>query len=179
MTDEANARSFSIVMELIEGHEFLQNQLDFRPQSHWSIDPFGLSSTLAKLIKESNFTHMTVQRVHYSIKKYLAETKQLEFRWRQLFAGDNSNTDIRTHMFPFYSYDVPHTCGPDPSIWLVLCFELIFEQFLILVVSLIFAVSVQLAVRGENVLNVLPIKMSRHELKCLLINIVKKLNYIE
>jgi alpha-mannosidase II len=117
MTDEANARSFSIVMELIEGHEFLHNHLDFRPKSHWSIDPFGLSSTLAKVVKEANLTHMAVQRVHYSVKKFLAETKQLEFRWRQLYAGDNSKTDIRTHMFPFYSYDVPHTCGPDPSIW--------------------------------------------------------------
>lgn len=117
MTDEANARHFSIVMELIEGHEFLKNHLDFRPQNHWSIDPFGLSSTLAKLIGASNFTHMTVQRVHYSVKKFLAQTKQLEFRWRQLYAGESAKTDIRTHMFPFYSYDAPHSCGPDPSIW--------------------------------------------------------------
>nr|CAD2188123.1 unnamed protein product [Meloidogyne enterolobii] len=116
MTDEANAHYYSIIMELFEGHEFLKNQLDYTPRNHWSIDPFGLSPTLAYLLNRSNFTHMAIQRVHYSVKKYLAQKRQLEFIWRQLFAGKSTSTDIITHMFPFYSYDAPHSCGPDPKI---------------------------------------------------------------
>jgi alpha-mannosidase II len=42
---------------------------------------------------------MVIQRVHYAVKKHLARSKQLEFLWRQLFAGHSQKTDIITHMF--------------------------------------------------------------------------------
>lgn len=116
MTDEANAHYYSIVMQLFEGHEFLSNHLNYTPTSHWSIDPFGISPTVVYIMQRAGLSHSAIQRVHYSVKKHLASTRQLEFQWRQLWAGGSADSDMRTHMMPFYSYDVPHTCGPDPRL---------------------------------------------------------------
>ncbi|OXB55161.1 hypothetical protein ASZ78_003557 [Callipepla squamata] len=57
MPDEASSHYFALIDQMIEGHQWLEKNLDL-----------------------------------------------------------GSNTDILCHMMPFYSYDIPHTCGPDPKI---------------------------------------------------------------
>ena len=117
MNDEANTHYFSIVTQMIEGHEWLRDTFPGVQLKHgWSIDPFGMSPTMAYLLKKMGFEGMVIQRVHYSIKKYLARRKEMEFRWLQHWEPIDGGVDILCHLEPFYSYDVPHTCGPDPAV---------------------------------------------------------------
>lgn len=57
--------------------------LGYRPEYGWSIDPFGLSSTMAYILQESLLSGMVIQRAHYAVKQYLGYKKQLEFTWKQ------------------------------------------------------------------------------------------------
>ncbi|UJR31177.1 hypothetical protein I4U23_018684 [Adineta vaga] len=116
MNDEANTHYFAMLDQLIEGHQFIENVLgNVTLQSGWANDPFGYSPTMAYLLRSTGMQYMAIQRVHYHIKKELAKQKQLEFLWQQTWDRTTS-TRIMTHVLPFYSYDVPHTCGPDPKV---------------------------------------------------------------
>lgn len=115
MNDEANSHIWAIITQMVEGHEWLKRNVDYIPRNGWSIDPFGLSPTMAYLSKSTGMKGMVIQRVHYSIKKYLASKQLLEFRWRQFWETDETE-DIVTHVMPFFSYDAPHSCGPDPKV---------------------------------------------------------------
>ncbi|XP_059645198.1 alpha-mannosidase 2 [Cornus florida] len=115
MNDEANSHYFAIIEQMIEGNMWLNDTIGVVPKNSWAIDPFGYSSTMAYLLRRMGFENMLIQRTHYELKKELALHKNLEYVWRQSWDAEET-TDIFVHMMPFYSYDIPHTCGPEPAV---------------------------------------------------------------
>ncbi|XP_073280149.1 alpha-mannosidase 2-like [Primulina huaijiensis] len=115
MNDEANSHYFAIIEQITEGNMWLNETIGVFPRNSWSIDPFGYSPTMAYLLRRMGFENMLIQRTHYELKKELAWHENLEYVWRQSWDSEET-TDIFVHMMPFYSYDIPHTCGPEPAI---------------------------------------------------------------
>lgn len=115
MNDEANSHYFAIIEQITEGNRWLNETIGVIPKNSWAIDPFGYSPTMAYLLRRMGFENMLIQRTHYELKKELSLHKNLEYIWRQSWDAEES-TDIFVHMMPFYSYDIPHTCGPEPAI---------------------------------------------------------------
>ncbi|XP_068608900.1 alpha-mannosidase 2 [Brachionichthys hirsutus] len=115
MADEANSHYFALLDQLIEGHQWIQRHLGVKPRCGWAIDPFGHSPSMTYLLKGAGLRDMVIQRVHYAVKKHFAQQQILEFLWRQSW-DSSPHSDITCHMMPFYSYDVPHTCGPNPAV---------------------------------------------------------------
>uniref|UniRef100_A0A665TGZ6 mannosyl-oligosaccharide 1,3-1,6-alpha-mannosidase n=1 Tax=Echeneis naucrates TaxID=173247 RepID=A0A665TGZ6_ECHNA len=115
MADEANSHYFALLDQLIEGHQWIQKHLGVKPSSGWAVDPFGHSPSMTYLLKGAGLSNMVIQRVHYAVKKHFAQQQTLEFLWRQSW-DSSPRSDITCHMMPFYSYDVPHTCGPNPAV---------------------------------------------------------------
>lgn len=115
MPDEANSHWRNVLLQLTEGQTWLKQHFNITPTSSWAIDPFGHSPTMPYILRGSGFQNLLIQRTHYSVKKELALQRQLEFHWRQIW-DTRGSTALFTHMMPFYSYDIPHTCGPDPKV---------------------------------------------------------------
>ena len=53
MTDEANVELFSMVDQLVEGHQWLLHTFNFKPKSSWSVDPFGHGAAFPYVLKAS------------------------------------------------------------------------------------------------------------------------------
>ncbi|KAJ8309004.1 hypothetical protein KUTeg_013878 [Tegillarca granosa] len=112
MPDEASTHYYSVIDQLMEGHQWLMENLHVKPKNSWSIDPFGHSGTMPYLWKISGLENMVIQRIHQANKGVLAKNKNLEFKWRQPW-DPSGKWDINCHVMPYMLYSIKHTCGPN------------------------------------------------------------------
>ena len=111
MPDEASTHYVSVIDQLIEGHQWLIENLGVIPKTSWSNDPFGYSSTMPYLWKQAGMENMVILRIHQAIKGTLMKKKSLEFFWKQYWSN-NDDSNILCHIMPYRGYWVGDTCGP-------------------------------------------------------------------
>jgi len=114
MTDEANVDFYSMVDQLVEGHEFMRTQLGVIPTSSWSVDSFGHGGAFPHLLSKAEIKNMVIMRIHYAWKEWLARYQNGDFLWKQRWEKDGSNAPL-CHNFPYDIYSIKHGCGPNPQ----------------------------------------------------------------
>ncbi|XP_050523263.1 alpha-mannosidase 2 isoform X2 [Daktulosphaira vitifoliae] len=118
MTDEATSHIYGMLDQMIEGHQWVKNNLGVKVKTGWSVDPFGHGPTVPYLLKESEVTGGTIiQRIHYVWKEWLARNQNGHFFWRQNW-DRSGHTDTLVHNLPFDIYSIKHSCGPHPQVCL-------------------------------------------------------------
>lgn len=121
MTDEANAHYYSMIDQLIEGHQWVKTNLGVSPKVGWSIDPFGHGSTVPYLLAASGFDGTIIQRIHYAWKQWFANKQSGDFLWSPAWKKSTANNEkfsMLTHNMPFDIYSIKHSCGPHPFVCL-------------------------------------------------------------
>jgi len=122
MTDEANVDFFSMVDQLVEGHEFMRRVLNVKPLNSWSVDSFGHGSAFPHLLGLSEIKNMVIMRIHYIWKEWMARNQNGDFLWKQNWEKDGSSAPL-CHNFPYDIYSIKHSCGPDPQTCLAFDFR--------------------------------------------------------
>ncbi|XP_063633952.1 alpha-mannosidase 2-like [Cydia splendana] len=89
-SDEATTHIFGLVHNLIEGHQWLAEHLNFAPDVAWLTNSVTHSPTLAYLLSASGITKLIFTNVHYSWEEYFAEYQISDFVWVQNWISEGS-----------------------------------------------------------------------------------------
>ena len=115
MPDEASTHYGAVIDQLIEGHQWLDENLGIKPITAWVNDPFGYSSTLPYIWQRAGLENLVILRIHQAIKATLMKKQELEFHWRPFWKGTGSG-DILCNIMPYRNYWLNNVCGRDQAI---------------------------------------------------------------
>ena len=81
MPDEACSNYEDILNNYVIGHKFAKEELGVVPKIGWQLDPFGHSSTFAKILSDMGYTSLYLGRVEETERYLRKRDKELEFLW--------------------------------------------------------------------------------------------------
>jgi len=102
--DEATALYEDMINNMYWGHSWLLGLFEYIPSVGWQIDPFGHSSTNARLFAEMGFDALFFARIDWQDRARRQKDKEMEFLWRPFFKHLGKRTEIFTHAFYEYYY---------------------------------------------------------------------------
>uniref|UniRef100_A0AAF5RU32 Alpha-mannosidase n=1 Tax=Wuchereria bancrofti TaxID=6293 RepID=A0AAF5RU32_WUCBA len=115
MTDEATTYFPSIVDNIIEGQQYVNNELNVQAEVMWSNDPFGYGPSVPYLYTKTGVKRGVINRIHHGLKAFLRYHGAISFRWQQFFDVNDKN-EMYMHVLPYGHYDILNSCGPDPDV---------------------------------------------------------------
>ncbi|KAK9504457.1 hypothetical protein O3M35_010781 [Rhynocoris fuscipes] len=117
MPDEASTQLFGLLNQLTEGHQWLFEEFALVPETGWSIDPFGVGSTMPYLLSASGVDKgYVIQRIHFAWKNYLGLIGALDTKWIQDFSTETENYDMPLRIQHSKTYSVGDSCGITPKL---------------------------------------------------------------
>ncbi|XP_028162979.1 alpha-mannosidase 2-like [Ostrinia furnacalis] len=132
-SDEASTHLFGLVHQLIEGHQWLKNHLNYTPKVGWLTDSVTHSPTMPYLLSAAGISKFIITNVHYSWEQFLAEFQISDFIWIQNWDNDKNTANplnqelnkignerypknsVLTHYLQF-NYDNFKACGPNKNV---------------------------------------------------------------
>ncbi|VDL77341.1 unnamed protein product [Nippostrongylus brasiliensis] len=111
MSDEATVYYPTSVDNIVEGFHFIHNEFGMKPSLFATLDPFGLSNSMAYLYTQAGVHREVINRVSAETKEVLRSNRGFLFNWQQYF-DDSKSSAMLTHLL-YAHYDIWSSCGPD------------------------------------------------------------------
>lgn len=94
----------------------MYQQIGILPETGWSIDPFGVGSTIPYLLTAAGINKgYLIQRIHFAWKRFLARIGGLDAVWRPDFTN-NDQYDMPLRVQHSSTYSLTDSCGILPKL---------------------------------------------------------------
>nr|XP_026500644.1 alpha-mannosidase 2-like [Vanessa tameamea] len=103
--DESTSHIFGTIHQLMEGHQWLQHNLNYSPDAAWLTNSVTHSSTLPYLLSATGISNLVFTNLHYSWQQFLTEYQFTDFIWVQNWDHDKTKQTKLNEAFKKFGND--------------------------------------------------------------------------